>query len=429
MKVNEQLYPGIGETVYRALLPSGLTVLIMPRRGWSRYYGVLMTRYGSNDSRFIVAGQPNATEVPDGIAHFLEHQLFAKRWGSADERFAEWGASSNAYTSWTRTAYLFSTTDHFQDCLGFLVDFVFDPQFSEQGTIREKGIIEQEIDMFLDEPAWQVHLNLLQGLFHEHPIRRDIAGTAESVAKVSKELLELCYRTFYQPSNMVLAVVGDVDVQEVQQIVARQMAAKTFAPPTVVQRVFPGEPEGVHQPETTVQAGVSNPLFALGFKDRQVGCTGEELFRRQVVTELLLHAILGKSSPLYQSLYADGLIDGGFESSYAGHPDHGYTAIQGESKNPSELKRRICEVLASVQESGISAADFQLSRKALHGQFLQSLNGLENTANDLADCFFDGVDFLRYPEVLRAVTLGEVNQRLREHLRPEWAAFSQVLPL
>ncbi len=429
MQLNEQFYPGIRETVYSAVLPSGLTMLMMPRKGWSRYYGVLMTRYGSNDSRFLIPGQSEVREVPDGIAHFLEHQLFAKPWGSADERFAEWGASSNAYTSWTRTAYLFSTTDHFQDCLRFLVDFVYDPQFSEQGTLREKGIIEQEIDMFLDEPAWQVHLNLLQGLFHDHPIRRDIAGTTESVGRVSKDLLDLCYQTFYQPSNMVLVVVGGIDAQEVHRLVAGQMADKTFAPPANIERAFPSEPESINQAETTVRAGVSTPLFALGFKDREVGCTGESLFKRQVVTELLLHAALGKSSSLYQTLYADGLIDGGFESSYAGHPDHGYTVIQGESKDPSRLKSRICEALESFQRLGISEADFQLSRKALHGQFLQSLNGLENTANDLADCFFDGVDFLRYPDVLNGVTLADVNRRLREHLRPEWAAFSQVLPL
>lgn len=429
MQLKEQFYSGIRETVYQAVLPSGLTLLCMPRRGWSRYYGVLMTRYGSNDSHFAVPGHSQECSVPAGIAHFLEHQLFAKPWGSADERFAEWGASSNAYTSWTRTAYLFSTTDHFADCLRFLVDFVYDPQFSEQGTQRERGIIEQEIDMFLDEPAWQVHLNLLQGLFHRHPIRQDIAGTAESVGEVSKGLLDLCYQTFYQPGNMVLVVVGDIDAQAVHQLVAEQMSDKRFAPPVQIERIFPSEPESIHQAETTVRASISTPLFALGFKDRQVGLQGDALFRRQVLSELLLHAVIGRSSPLYQELYAEGLIDGGFESSYAGHPDHGYTVIQGESKDPGRLRTRICETLQRLVHAGISPTQFELSQKAQHGQFLQSLNGLENTANDLADCFFDQVDFLRYPEVLRDLTLADINQRLREHLRPEWAAFSQVLPL
>lgn len=429
MQLSEQFYPGIRESVYQTVLPSGLTVLAMPRSGWSRYYGVLMTRYGSNDSQFVWPGQTEARAVPDGIAHFLEHQLFAKPWGSADERFAAWGANCNAFTSWTRTAYLFSTTDHFTDCLSHLIDFVYDPYFTAEGTAREQGIIEQEIDMFLDEPSWQVHLNLLQGLFHQHPVRRDIAGTAESVGQVSKQLLDVCYQTFYQPSNMVLVVVGDFNVQEVMQQIDHQMAAKRFVAPSKVTRLYPTEPESIHQAETTVRASVRTPLFALGFKDRHVGLSGEALFRQQVLTELLLHAVIGKSSPLYQKLYAEGLIDGGFESSYAGHPDHGYTTLQGESKDPERLRGLICESFDCLQQTGISEESFLLSRRALHGQFLQSLNGLENTANDLADGFFDGIDFLRYPDVLTELTLADLNRRLREHLRPEWTAFSQVLPL
>ena len=429
MQMNARQYPNVRETVYSAVLPSGLTVLAVPRAGFSHYYAVLMTRYGSNDNRFIRAGQTVPIEVPDGIAHFLEHQLFAKPWGSADERFAAWGASCNAFTTWTRTGYLFSTTCNFADCLRHLIDFVYEPYFTVEGTAKEKGIIEQEISMYDDDPSWKVCLNLLQGLFHQHPVRRDIAGTMESVEQVSKELLETCYQTFYHPSNMVLVVGGDFNPEEIHRLCAEQLASKNFLPQGEILRLYPEEPISIHQADTTLQASITTPLFALGFKDRETGLTGPALFRRQVLTELVLHAVIGKSSPLYQELYASGLIDGDFEASYAGLPDHGYTIMQGESKHPEGLKVRICAALRQLLQSGLDEESFLLSRKALYGDFLQSLNGLEDMANELADGHFDGVEFLLYPDVLQQLTLAEANQRLREHLNPLWAAFSQVLPL
>ena len=230
MDVRRCTYPLLAETTYSMELPSGLTVIAMPRSGFQRYYAVFMTKYGSNDSQFIVPGQTQPTEVPDGIAHFLEHQLFAKPWGSADERFAAWGASPNAFTSWTRTGYLFSTTDNFNDCFRFLIDYVLEPYFTVEGTEKEKGIIEQEIGMYDDDPGWQLTISLLQALFHQHPVRRDIVGTVESVRQINKQLLDDCYRTFYHPSNMVLVATGDFDPAVVLDMAAEQAQQTVCCP-------------------------------------------------------------------------------------------------------------------------------------------------------------------------------------------------------
>lgn len=424
-----QQYPQLRETVHRAVLPCGLTVQAVRRPGYARSYAVLMTQYGSNDSEFIQPDSGVRLSVPDGIAHFLEHQLFAQPDGSADELFAALGASCNAFTTWTRTGYLFSSTNDFWQCLTHLLDFVYQPHFTAEGTAKEKGIIEQEISMYEDDPGWRVYLQLLQGLFQRHPVRNDIAGTAASVAAVSKELLDACYRTFYHPSNMTLVAVGDFDPNEVLRHCGEQMAEKRFPEQGSIQRCYPQEPPEIGQASTTAYASISTPLFALGFKERCTGLTGQLLFRQQVLTELVLHAVIGKSSALYQQLYAAGLVDSDFEASYAGHSDHGYTIMQGESKDPAELHRQIVTGLQRLLAVGIAEEDFQLARRALHGDFLQSLNSLEDLANELADGLFDGVDFLLYPEVLQQLTLADANQRLREHLDPAWAACSQVLPL
>ncbi len=429
MNVNRRDYPALREQVYEAKLPSGLTVMAVPRPGWSRYFAILMTAYGSIDNQVVLPGQTEASDVPDGIAHFLEHQLFAQPEGSADDYFASLGASSNAFTSWTRTGYLFSTTGNYQQCLRYLLDFVYQPYFTEEGSEREKGIIQQEIGMFLDDPRWQVYLNLLQGLYHRHPVRRDIAGSVESVGQVSKQLLDTCYQTFYQPNNMVLVTAGDFAPEQVLDVAARQMSKKRFAEARPVARVPADEPQSIRQQKTTLRASISTPLFALGFKERQPGCRGEQLLRRQVLTELVLHAVLGSSSALYQQLYNDGLIDNGFESGYSGQPDYGYTVFQGESKDPGRLRDRLLAGLDKLRQTGISKQEWQLSQRALYGQFLQSLNSMDSLSSDLADVWFDGIDFLRYPDMLSQLTLEMANQRLREHLQSDEAAFAEVLPL
>lgn len=429
MKITRREYPSLREQVYEAQLPSGLTVMAVPRTGWSRYFAILMTAYGSNDNQFVLPGETRPTKVPDGIAHFLEHQLFAQPDGSADDRFASLGASSNAFTSWTRTGYLFSTTGNYQQCLRYLLDFVYQPYFTEAGTAREQGIIQQEIGMFLDDPRWQVYLNLLQGMYHHHPVRRDIAGSVESVGQVSKQLLDLCYQTFYQPSNMVLVTVGDFDPEQVLETAAEQMAGKNLAAQPPVQRIFPAEPPSIHRQRTSLKASVSTPLFALGFKERQPAGRGEDLLRRQVLTEVVLHAVIGSSSALYQQLYNEGLIDNSFQSGYSGQPDYGYTVLQGESKDPERLRDRLLAGLDKLRQAGISREDWQRSQRALQGHFLQSLNSMDNLASDLADVWFDGIDYLHYPDVLSQLTLDMANQRLLEHLQPQEAALSEVLPL
>lgn len=422
-------YPLLQEAALVHTLPSGLTVIALPRSGYQRNYAVFMSKYGSNDNVFVVPGYNRRIEVPDGIAHFLEHQLFAMEDGSADLKFAEWGASSNAFTSWTRTAYLFSTTDNLFECLRLLVDFVQHPYFTTEGTEKEKGIIEQEIHMYEDDPDWRVHHNLLQALFHNHPVRLDIAGTVESTRKISRQLLEDCYRTFYHPANMVLVVAGDFHPHEVIQTVEEQLSQLEHLPQGEIQRIYPQEPAGVNQPRVTERLAVSNPLFALGFKDARVGWHGEALLRRQVMTEVVLQVAIGKSSDLYNQLYADGLIDEDFASGYTSYPDHGYSMLHGESKDPAQLYERLLHGLEDLRCRGIAADELERARRVLYGDYLQHFNSLESVANQVADGFFDGFDYLTYLNVLTSLTLDEVNQRMREHLDQAQAAFSEVLPL
>jgi len=425
MEVIRCTYPLLHEEVYTATLPSGLTVKVVPRQEFAKSYAVFMTKYGSNDNTFVVPGMNESTTVPDGIAHFLEHQMFAKPWGDAFTKFSEWGANANAFTGWTNTAYLFSTTTHFSDCLNFLVDFVQDPYFTAQGTEKEKGIIEQEIRMYDDDPNWRVYFNLLSALYHQHPVRTDIAGTVESVQSITKELLEDCYKTFYHPSNMVLVAVGNVDPGEVIAAVDEVLQNKNLKSQCEIKRLYPNEPSEVRQAEVNQQLSVTVPLFALGFKDAVIGAKGAELFKQQITTDLILQALLGKSSEVYNELYNQGLVGRRFSFSYTCHTDHGYTIIQGESKDPAAVRERLMLAFAEAKQQGLREQDFERSRKVLYGEFLREMNVVESVANSIASYSFEGIDYLTYPEVLQSISLSDANTRLKGFV-PEQAAFSTI---
>src|SRR5690606_17846313 len=231
------------EQVYQARLDNGLGVFVMPKPGFHKKYAVFSTRYGSVDNRFRRPDRDEVIQVPDGIAHFLEHQLFQDASGHVFNAFADLGASVNAYTSYTMTSYLFSTTDNFPQAFDKLLDFVQAPHFTEAGVRKEIGIIEQEIRMYQDFPRHRLSQNLLQALYHVHPVRIDIAGTVESIREITADTLQLCYDTFYHPSNMAVLVVGDVEPDAVLQQVLDDMAGRrySFRPP--VQRLFDPEPE------------------------------------------------------------------------------------------------------------------------------------------------------------------------------------------
>ena len=214
MKINQITNEKLGETVYTAVHPSGLEIRVMPKKGYDSAYAVFGVKYGSIDT--AVKNESGEFEtIPEGTAHFLEHKLFESEELDAFERFAKTGASANAYTSFDKTCYLFSCSGNFKQNLDILLDFVRHPYFTQKTVEKEQGIIGQEIRMYRDVPDWRVLFNLLCAMYKNHPVRIDIAGTEESIAEISADLLYKCYENFYNLGNMALAVAGNVTVEEV----------------------------------------------------------------------------------------------------------------------------------------------------------------------------------------------------------------------
>jgi predicted Zn-dependent peptidase len=418
----------LNEKVYMRRMDPGLEVFVLPKKGYVKKYATFATNFGSVDSHFVVEGEGRELTVPDGVAHFLEHKLFEDEEGNVFDRFAALGAASNAFTNFNNTAYLFSSTENFEKCLEILLDFVQTPYFTRESVEKEKGIIEQEIRMYEDNPQWRIFFNLLAALYRKHPVRIDIAGTVDSIRQIDKDVLYQCYRTFYHPSNMAVFVVGDVDPEKVMDQVEANIGKRQYKPLGEIKRIYPEEPQALEKDYVEQELVVSQPVLNIGFKEQDLGYEGEKLFARELATNVVLDVVFGSSSKLYNALYEEGLIDDEFDAGYVAERDYSHTVIGGETENPELLFQRVLAGIKEAQATGISAEQFEHHRRKMMGEFLKSFNSLEFIANNFLAYHFRRINFFDYLNVLQKVTLEDINRRLHEHFSVDNMARSLILP-
>ena len=413
----------LGESYFEIDHPSGLKILVYPKKNYAATYAVFGTHYGSIDTEFRLNGEEKFTCVPEGIAHFLEHKLFESEDLDAFERYAKTGASANAYTSFDKTCYLFSCTGKFQESLEILLDFVTHPYFTEKTVQKEQGIIGQEIQMCRDEAGWEALFSLLRAMYKTHPVRIDIAGTVESIAEITPELLYKCYETFYNFSNMVLCVAGNVTPDEVLSVADRLLKPQK---PIRIERKFHREPREVAESYTEETLSVAFPIFSLGFKEAVE--TPERSLREILISDIILEAVAGKTSAFYSELLEAGLINTSFESEY--FCGYGYAAwiFTGESPDGREVQKRITARIRALQESGISEADFERIRKKLYGRSIMQFNDIDGIANAMVSAYFCKEGLFDETEILQSLTLDEVNARLRTALQTDCASLSVIKP-
>ncbi len=423
MKIKEVHHNLLNETYYDISHPSGLKILVMPKTGYSGAYAIFATKYGSIDTEIPTAD--GYKTIPEGTAHFLEHKLFESEDLDAFERFAKTGASANAYTSFDRTGYLFSCSGNFRQNLEILLDFVQHPYFTQATVEKEQGIIGQEIMMYKDVPDWEIMFNLFRAMYHNHPLRTDIAGTCESIAEISADLLYDCYNSFYNLGNMVLAIAGNVEVQDVIDIADR--ALKKTDEGKMIERKVPDEPKEVVAHYTEERLSVASPQFMLGYKETHPSPVIPT--ERELAMEILLDVIAGASSPLYKRLLEKELINTSF--SYEYFTGFGYSAVLfgGESINPKEVENELKAEIKKYKEIGICQKDFSRIRKKLYGRMIMSFNDVDEIANNMAVSHFWNEDVFTDFDKYQNVTLELVNDVLQNSLQEEYSALSVILPM
>ena len=411
-----------GDSYYKVEHPSGLTIFVYPKEGYTSSYAIFGTRYGSINTKFSVNGGDIIT-VPDGIAHYLEHKLFESEEGDAFVRYAKTGANANAYTSFERTGYLFSCSANFKKNLEILLDFVQNPYFTQATVEKEQGIIGQEIDMYKDAPDWEVMFNCLRTMYHNLPVRIDIAGTQESIAQITAKTLYGCYDNFYNLHNMVLAVAGNADVDEIVEV-----ADKVLKPVEgkMAQRKVIDEPEEVIDSYIEEKLSVATPQFMFGFKESWD--TPERTTKEEISMEILLDMISGQSSELYKRLFDGKLINNSFGFEY--FTGFGYSCVlfAGESNDPKKVAEEIVGEIGKFRETGFDKTAFERTKKKLYGRMIMGMNDIEGLANNMAVSYFAGEDVFTDFEIFKTVTLDDVNDIFKKTLDENRSVLSVINP-
>ncbi len=411
----------IGESYLKATLSSGLKIYVLEKPQYNSCYAIFGTKYGSIDTLFSVNGEE--TSVPEGIAHFLEHKLFESEDGDAFTKYAKTGAYANAFTSFDRTCYLFSCSDKFYENLQILLDFVQSPYFTEATVSKEQGIIGQEIRMYDDSPAWRVMFNMLLAMYHNHPVRIDIAGTVDSIAKIDSDLLYKCYNTFYNPSNMFICIAGNVDTERVLKQIKEGIKPSEIVEIT---RINEPEPETVVKNYVEQKLSVAQPMFCFGFKETM--SKPQRSVKQKICTSLLLEILAGEASPLYKKLTNMGLINDEFGTEY--FTGHGYSAVifEGESSDPKAVAEEIKREVARLKNEGIDKKLFSAIRSGMYGNAIRVFDSVEGIAMQMVDSAMNDSSLFDDIKYLKSVTSEDVYKRLLK-LEDENSVLSVILPL
>ncbi len=407
MKVIESLK--IKEKIYMEKLENGLTIMIVPKNTTNKKYVIWGTHFGSIDNHFIMPNTKEEVSVPDGVAHFLEHKMFEQENGrnSLDVLMAL-GVDANAYTTNNHTAYLFEATENFYEALDELMDYVQHPYFTDENVEKEKGIIGQEIGMYDDDPGWRLYMNALDCLYHDNVIKIDIAGTVESISKIDKDVLYKCYNTFYNPSNMVMVVCGDFEPEKMLEEIKKRLVEKPKQ--GEIKRIYAQEKKEIHMPYKEDTMEVSSPIFMIGFKDE---IEEKNKIQRHIAIEILMNMLIGKSSPLYQKLYNEGLLMSQPDLDYEFSNDYAHVLIASQSKDPKEIQEELLKEIKRLQEN-FDEAHFDRIRKKVYGDYVAEYNNVADISRMLLLDYFKGVQTFDYIEQFSTVTLEYTRQILQE---------------
>lgn len=403
----------VKEELYVEKLDNGLTIMIIPKKTEKKYI-IWGTKYGSNNNKFRPFGGREVTEVPNGVAHFLEHKLFEQENGKNSlDVLTSLGVNANAYTTNDHTAYLFECTDNFYEALNELMDYVQNPYFTDENVEKEKGIIGQEIMMYNDYPEWKVYMNAIQSMYKENPIKIDITGTVETISKIDKEILYQCYHTFYHPSNMLMVVSGEFEPEQLLEEIKNRLIKTENR--EEIKTVYPEEPKEIVKQEVTEIMEVSMPMFVIGFKDIAQG----DMVHKHIAIEILLNILIGKSSKLYKKLYEEGLLISELELSYEFSTNYAFIMIIGQSKNPLKVKEELLNKIEEYKKKGLEEEEFIRNKKMIYGDYIKEYNTVHDVSRMFLADYFRNINSFDYLNNIDFITKEYSLEMLKEVFRED----------
>lgn len=414
----------IKEKCYMEKLDNGLQVIIVPKKGIQKKYVIWATKFGSIDNRFIDSTTGEEVFIPDGVAHFLEHKMFEQKDGKDSlYTLTALGIDANAYTTNDHTAYLFECTDHFYEGLDELMNYVQNPYFTDPNVEKEKGIIGQEIRMYDDDPGWQLYIGTMDCLYENNPVKLDIAGTVESISKITPDVLYKCYNNFYHPSNMVFTIVGDFEPDQILNEIKKRLNKNEDRPE--IKRIYPTEKKEINKKYVEKEMEVSLPLFMIGFKD-DIKEKRNQVVKRHIAIEILLNMLIGTSSKLFNTLYQEGNLISKPDMEYEFSNEYAHVLIAGPSKEPQTVYKKLQETIENMKREGIDVNHFERIKKKIYGEYAIEYNNVADIGRMFTADYIKGINSLEYMEECEKVDIPYLEQVLKEVFKEENMVMSVV---
>ncbi|MCI8590411.1 MAG: insulinase family protein [Clostridiales bacterium] len=415
----------LDEAYYHYKHKSGLSVYVIPKK-LSTYYAVFATRYGSVDNEFKTQAEAGYTKVPNGIAHFLEHKLFENEDGTdAFQQYAKTGAEANAFTSFIKTSYLFTCTDQFYESLRILLETVSKPYFTPETVKKEQGIIGEEIGMMNDSPGWVLTFNMLAGLYKEHSVKINIAGSTDSIAQITADTLYKCYKTFYHPSNMILVLCGDIEPEKVSELLDQTIPC---TPTPGIESIYAKEAPEAVTPYTEAYMDIAKPLFSIGIKDVQIAADPVSRLEKIAYLSVILEAMFGPSSAIYNSLYEQGLITGGLGYEFEHNRSFSFIEITGETDELDTVFKQLKAAVDEIKKSGIDKEIFERAKKVVYAQTIKSFDSSEEIGNLFMANMIDSIDAFDIPDAIADVNYEKAYELIQSMFQKDYCTVSVIKP-
>lgn len=396
----------------RIELENGMVVLVKPMPGYRDTHVICGTRFGSADCCFEMDGVQH--RLPAGVAHFLEHKMFESPEGDAFAEYAAVGASGNAYTSFDKTCYLFSTTSGVEKAMDILFKIVSRGYFTEQTVKKEQGIIGQEIKMYDDSPEWRLMFGLLGCMYQQHPVKDDIAGTVESISQITPEMLYDCVKAFYSPANLVVAAAGNITMEQVLQAIER--AKFPTEKPNVI-KIVPQEPKEVACKEKKFSMSVSKPMLGVGYKE--VAPTKENQLKTALICDMISELVCGAMTPFFRELYDSGLTGADFSGEFLCIENALCLMFCGETDHPEQVREKLQQEIQRLREQGIDQELFTLCKNQMYGGLVCELDSAAGMAGALCAGELKGYSLYDEMNTLVEITVEDINQALQKMLLEE----------
>lgn len=398
---------------------NGVKCYIIPKKDFVEKKAMIAVNYGSVDNSFSIDGKQY--NMPCGIAHFLEHKLFEKPDFNVFDSFGRLGASLNAFTNFTTTAYYFNCIDNFEEALKLLLEMLSSVYFTEENVEKEKDIIEQEIKMYDDDAMWSVYFNMLDCMFHNIPVKTSIAGSCKDIKMINKDMLDMCYKAFYTNNNTAVICSGDFNRDRIYRAVEKNLKLNVESK---AEKSLYDEPYEVLRKEIDKKMEINRTIFNLGFKETDFS---DKIVKRTCITKIFLDILAGNSSESFEKMYSSGIIDESFGFDYLNGSNYGCALFTGFSERPAAVCDCILETAEQLKHQGICRERFERIKNKHIGRFIKHFDSINAAAALQADLFSKGMELRDMLECYESIEYDDINNRLYS-LELENSVLSSVSP-